>query len=303
MAVKINISASPKAESTPEYIYHWDRIGFAIAVIFAICCGLWFGFSNWSKQHGSASLKPTLNTQVPTTTTTQKPQLTTNQPTPTPKVVVPKTQPKPTLASHLEATAQATQSEPKTTSSEIQISTGTENKPKPTLEVATVSPDTLKAQPQPDALNIKAKAENIEPETLKTAQAKPQEPITDHQQLDFIQKRTQILDESVTRYVVAAGVENREPVGSLKTLTHRKGGVARVYVFSDVQNFKGETIQYHWYQNDNLLAKVDIEVKGNRWRNKTFQNIGPAMTGTWRVELMFGDIPLAKTTFVVKKRQ
>lgn len=268
MAVKININASAKAESEPEYIYHWDRIGFAVAVILAICSGLWFGFSKWSEKHGSASLAK------PETTTMALAE-------PEPRIQVPvKTQ-------------------------DIQ--------PKVKAEVAKavsqpVTP-AVKATPPP------AKAETKQPEpvvtkpetTVKTtaapelAQTEPQQDNNSHQLLDFIQKRTQILDESVTRYVVASGVENKEPVGSLKTLTHRKGGVARVYVFSDVQNFKGETIQYHWYQNDNLLAKVDIEVKGNRWRNKTFQNIGPAMTGRWRVELMFGNITLAKTEFVVKR--
>lgn len=263
MAVKVNISPKPKNESEPEYIYHWDRIGFVILAMLAICIGLWFGFSSWSQKHGSASLKPTsVITEQPKFETSLEPQPT--QAALTPLTSVKETQP-------------ALKTSPKMTKAEPEVIKASEKAEPETTKLETASLNT------------------------KTEQTKPQQQAANYQQLDFIEKKTQILDESVTRYVTAAGVKDREPVGSLDTLTHRKGGMARVYVFADVQNFKGETIQYHWYQNDNLLAKVDIEVKGNRWRNKTFQTIGPAMTGTWRVELMFGDITLARTEFLVKR--
>lgn len=85
----------------------------------------------------------------------------------------------------------------------------------------------------------------------------------------------------VSRVVVAAGVEDREPTGAAETFSP---GVDRVYCFSEVTG-AGELaeIVHVWYHGDVERDRVSLSVQGDRWRTWSSKRIGADQTGPWRV--------------------
>jgi hypothetical protein len=97
--------------------------------------------------------------------------------------------------------------------------------------------------------------------------------------------------------VVCTKVENRAPVGASDTFAANVGSLA---CFSEVHGASGKVVHL-WFYGDKEVAKIELPVKGERWRTWSQKNVPAAWTGAWRVEVRAEDgTVLAKTDFTVK---
>ena len=89
----------------------------------------------------------------------------------------------------------------------------------------------------------------------------------------------------VKRFVLAKSVVNLEPKGAIDDISFDKRGMAAVYCFSEVAGREHPTLEYIWRRNDQVVARVNVGVKGKRWRSYSSKLINRRMKGDWQVEL------------------
>ncbi|TDT40191.1 hypothetical protein DES49_1955 [Halospina denitrificans] len=114
--------------------------------------------------------------------------------------------------------------------------------------------------------------------------------------------RVQILSEALVRARLTRDVVNREPVGTASALIPMNaGGLIRVYLFTEMDGLKGQTIHHDWYLNDQRMARVTMRPQGERIAASSSKYIDQNMRGAWRVEVTTeqGE-PLARSEFEVR---
>lgn len=97
--------------------------------------------------------------------------------------------------------------------------------------------------------------------------------------------------------VVGTGVENREPQGVGEEFSSQVGAL---YCFSEVKNDPG-TLLHVWFHGEKEVARIELPVKGERFRTWSKKQIPQAWTGPFRVEVQTADGKvLAQAKFTVK---
>lgn len=102
----------------------------------------------------------------------------------------------------------------------------------------------------------------------------------------FSDARATINDGEIARAVFATNVEDREPTDNLESL---EDGLERVYFFTDLRNFEGQTVTHRWYYNGEKDFEMNFDVGGPRWRTWSSKALTEHHTGTWRVDVISGD--------------
>ena len=82
------------------------------------------------------------------------------------------------------------------------------------------------------------------------------------------------------------GIENREPVDQVSFV---KNHVRKIFFFSDLRNLEGERVSHQWSYEGRVIATVDFDVRGPRWRVWSSKEMKPAWTGDWTVEILKSD--------------
>lgn len=103
---------------------------------------------------------------------------------------------------------------------------------------------------------------------------------------------------NVTTAVIATGVQDREPVGVGDQFPADVGQVYFYTVFEG--DFPETNVAHVWYRNGEEVSRVELRVKGPRWRTWSSKTISPEWTGEWtaRVVDAEGNV-LAEATFTV----
>jgi len=88
---------------------------------------------------------------------------------------------------------------------------------------------------------------------------------------------------SVSRIVIAEGVENREPVGVSETFP---ATTERVYCFIEATNIEADTeVTFAWYHEGTEMRTFSLPLmEGSRWRTFAYKNLY-GKTGNWKVEI------------------
>jgi len=105
----------------------------------------------------------------------------------------------------------------------------------------------------------------------------------------FQLKKLEILEPSVTRFLLTGSISNREPEGELNEISFTADGSAAVWAYSEVIDKKGRRLKYVWLHNGNQIATVPVNIGSNRWRSYSSKLINQSMSGAWRVELQDGE--------------
>lgn len=103
----------------------------------------------------------------------------------------------------------------------------------------------------------------------------------------FFQSDVDIMSNNVTRFVIASSVIENEPVGEINNIIF-KNNTATVYAFSEINGLKDTTLYYIWSVDGQQVAKVKLNINGDRWRSHSSKFIQPTMHGQWKVELQNG---------------
>lgn len=99
---------------------------------------------------------------------------------------------------------------------------------------------------------------------------------------------------SVERSAFTSSVENREPTDNLETVSTEQ---EQLYFFTELRDMSGQTAKHRWEHEGKVMAEVEFNVKGPRWRVWSSKNFDPGWTGDWKVSVInaAGDVISEKT--------
>lgn len=157
------------------------------------------------------------------------------------------------------------------------------------IEKALIKPDTnlvsLSDKPQPIQLQA--------PDPFASLQQS--EPATPVNQPDANNNQTFHLQEikkfspSVKRFTLAQAIKDKEPTGTVDSISMDSKGVAIIYAFSEIVDMRGRMLHYYWYHEGDPVAKVPMHIGSNGWRSNSSKYINNNMQGAWSVELHSDD--------------
>jgi hypothetical protein len=86
--------------------------------------------------------------------------------------------------------------------------------------------------------------------------------------------------ENLHRALLTSEVVNREPVDELTSVP---ADIGQVFFFTEVRAMNGKSITHRWERNGEVMAEVNFNIGGDRWRVYSRKNIKPDWTGQWTV--------------------
>ena len=126
---------------------------------------------------------------------------------------------------------------------------------------------------QAEAVSPEAEAPAAITETEATTTAKTTE----------IKEQSGFSRGSVVRSAFTTKVEDREPAENLQKLSNDKG---KVMFFTELRDMSGQTAIHRWEHAGKVVAEVEFNVKGPRWRVWSSKNLMPQATGDWKVSVI-----------------
>ena len=106
----------------------------------------------------------------------------------------------------------------------------------------------------------------------------------------------------VFRAYVCKGIEQSEPTEAGKSFIPTADGVLRLCCFSEIGGTdRPDTVSHVWYWGEREMARVPLNVKGDRWRTWSTKRIIDEWRGDWRVDIVDPDgFVLKSLTFSVE---
>jgi hypothetical protein len=90
---------------------------------------------------------------------------------------------------------------------------------------------------------------------------------------------------SVVRSAFTREIAEREPTENLQKLTNENG---QVKFFTELRDMSGQTAIHRWEYDGKVVAEVEFNVKGPRWRVWSSKSLVPQWTGDWKVSVING---------------
>ena len=94
---------------------------------------------------------------------------------------------------------------------------------------------------------------------------------------------------AVKRFTLARAISNKEPIGTVESISMDANGVAIIYAFSEIGDMRDRILYYYWYHEGERVAKVPVHIGADRWRSNSSKYINIKMQGEWLVELHADD--------------
>lgn len=100
---------------------------------------------------------------------------------------------------------------------------------------------------------------------------------------------------SVMRSAFTTRIDDREPVDKVSQLDNE---VEEVFYFTELRDMEGQTARHRWSYQGEVMAEVEFDVKGPRWRVWSSKRFVPDWTGEWSVSVVnAADEVIAEDTF------
>jgi len=90
---------------------------------------------------------------------------------------------------------------------------------------------------------------------------------------------------SVVRSAFTRTIDEREPTENLENLTNENG---QVKFFTELRDMSGQTAIHRWEYDGKVVAEIEFNVKGPRWRVWSSKSLIPQWTGDWKVSVVNG---------------
>ena len=100
-----------------------------------------------------------------------------------------------------------------------------------------------------------------------------------------IQEKSGFSRGSVVRSAFTREIDDREPTENLQKLTNENG---EVKFFTELRDMSGQTAIHRWEYDGKVVAEVEFNVKGPRWRVWSSKSLVPQWTGDWKVSVVNG---------------
>ena len=112
--------------------------------------------------------------------------------------------------------------------------------------------------------------------------------------LSMVTGIVQAQDNRVARATFAVGIQDREPVAASDQFLNE---LSPVFFFTEIVGADGKTITHRWSYQGEVMANVEFEIKGPRWRVYSSKVLLPFWTGLWSVDVLEGDTLLGTWSF------
>ena len=323
-----------KAEIPPRepiYVYHWNRIIGMITVLVLITAAGGYGLSVWleSDNHQEQTVEREIPIETaPTTAHRSEPEArldsapTRNTQDGTPALS--QTPPQPAVIEQVPAQEPPAVSELSSpTQTEVQAPVASDEPlPSPRSAAVTTTPvpsnqvDEVHPQPSNEEVLPKSPAPDLESASQTTTETptplEQSEPASEEIQTNsltntapssapFQLQDLHILNPQVIRFELPRNVINKEPQGELNEIDWKPNGSVAVWCYSEVTGRRGSVLRYVWYFEGKRIARVLVNVRGNRWRSYSSKLVNQRHLGDWRVELQDSkERVLARAEFKVR---
>lgn len=127
-----------------------------------------------------------------------------------------------------------------------------------------------------------------ETEAADTATAQPAEPAAPQPTAVADTELTEQVGFSrgtVTRATFTSGVQEREPIDSVE---QTDSSAETIYYFTELRDMSGQTATHRWERNGEVVAEVNFNVDGPRWRVWSKKTLVPELAGDWKVSVLNG---------------
>jgi len=88
---------------------------------------------------------------------------------------------------------------------------------------------------------------------------------------------------SVMRSAFTTRIDNREPVDDVEKVDNE---TREVFYFTELRDMEGQTAKHRWEYQGEVMAEVEFNVKGPRWRVWSSKRFVPDWTGEWSVSVV-----------------
>lgn len=88
---------------------------------------------------------------------------------------------------------------------------------------------------------------------------------------------------SVMRSAFTTRIDDREPVDDVSSL---ENDTQEVFYFTELRDMEGQTAKHRWKYQGEVMAEVEFDVKGPRWRVWSSKRFVPDWTGEWTVSVV-----------------
>jgi len=88
---------------------------------------------------------------------------------------------------------------------------------------------------------------------------------------------------SVMRSTFTNGIENREPIDDMNASGNKENNIT---YFSELRDMSGQVAKHRWEHNGNVMAEVEFNVRGPRWRVWSSKALMPEWQGEWKVSVL-----------------
>ena len=89
--------------------------------------------------------------------------------------------------------------------------------------------------------------------------------------------------ENLSNAEFALEIKERTPLNIVEELDNSFG---KIYFFTNIRNLQGQRVKHRWIYNNKVMAEVEFDVNGPRWRVWSSKNLWPTWLGEWTVEVI-----------------
>ena len=89
--------------------------------------------------------------------------------------------------------------------------------------------------------------------------------------------------ENISNAEFAMDIKDRTPLNIIEELDNSFG---KIYFFTNIRNLQGQSIRHRWIYKNKVMAEVEFDINGPRWRVWSSKNLWPTWLGEWSVEVL-----------------
>ena len=89
--------------------------------------------------------------------------------------------------------------------------------------------------------------------------------------------------ENISNAEFAMEIKDRTPLNIIEELNNSFG---KIYFFTNIRNLQGQSIRHRWIYKNKVMAEVEFDINGPRWRVWSSKNLWPTWLGEWSVEVL-----------------
>ena len=89
--------------------------------------------------------------------------------------------------------------------------------------------------------------------------------------------------ENISNAEFAMEIKDRTPHNIIEELDNSFG---KIYFFTNIRNLQGQSIRHRWIYKNKVMAEVEFDINGPRWRVWSSKNLWPTWLGEWSVEVL-----------------